>query len=319
MSLCTYKMPTGKTCSHEAVNDELCYWHDEHRKEETNVKQRLEECARRGESMKYFKLAHTDLSGVNLVNRDTKKGYELTHADLYHCNLQDAHLYGLDLSFSSLMKADLRGANLHNVNMEFTDLLGVKLEHAKLEGVQWGDMIKQEWQAKNAEDKKQQHQFYSEAEEIYRSIGRVMRQQGLTDNLGWFQYREMVSRRKQMPCNSLQRFSSKFIDLYCGYGEKPFRLLLVSWALILCFAIFYAFSGLLYNGNLIGFDSAASLSENISILFSTIYFSVVTFTTLGYGDLTPIGASRFIAATEAFAGTFTMALFVFVFVRRMTR
>jgi len=39
----------------------------------------------------------------------------------------------------------------------------------------------------------------------------------------------------------------------------------------------------------------------------------------GYGDLVPIGAARPIAAFEAFTGNFTMALFVVVFVKKMTR
>ena len=54
-------------------------------------------------------------------------------------------------------------------------------------------------------------------------------------------------------------------------------------------------------------------------LIKLMYFSVVTFTTLGYGDLVPVGPSRIIAAIEAFAGSFTLALFVVVFVKKMTR
>ena len=48
-------------------------------------------------------------------------------------------------------------------------------------------------------------------------------------------------------------------------------------------------------------------------------YSVVTFTTLGYGDFTPVGLSRIFAAFEAFTGSFTLALFVVVFVKKMTR
>jgi hypothetical protein len=53
--------------------------------------------------------------------------------------------------------------------------------------------------------------------------------------------------------------------------------------------------------------------------FSTIYFSVVTFTTLGYGDITPVGFSRLIATIEAFIGSFALALYVVVFVQKTTR
>ena len=61
------------------------------------------------------------------------------------------------------------------------------------------------------------------------------------------------------------------------------------------------------------------MAENLNSFLTSLYFSVVTFTTLGYGDITPIGPSRLIAALEAFTGSFTIALFVVVFVKRMTR
>jgi type IV secretory pathway TrbD component len=37
-------------------------------------------------------------------------------------------------------------------------------------------------------------------------------------------------------------------------------------------------------------------------LFDAVYFSSITYTTVGYGDLAPTGAIRFISGTEALAG-----------------
>ena len=37
-------------------------------------------------------------------------------------------------------------------------------------------------------------------------------------------------------------------------------------------------------------------------LFDCIYFSAVTYTTVGYGDLAPVGPIRFLAGTEALTG-----------------
>ena len=37
-------------------------------------------------------------------------------------------------------------------------------------------------------------------------------------------------------------------------------------------------------------------------LFDVIYFSAVTFTTVGFGDLVPTGAIRFLSGTEALTG-----------------
>jgi len=164
-----------------------------------------------------------------------------------------------------------------------------------------------------------QKQLYAEAEEIYRSIGRVMRNQGMTAELGWFLYREMVTHRKQLPKLSLPRFLSKIIDLFCGYGEKPMRLISTAIIAIISFAMLYAVVGLQYNGEINNLAKTSSPTEIIEVFSNAIYFSTVTFTTLGYGDFTPVGFSRLIASIQAITGSFTVALFVVVFVRRMTR
>ena len=89
--------------------------------------------------------------------------------------------------------------------------------------------------------------------------------------------------------------------------------------LILICATLYTFTGLSYQGEIVSFNASKSISENLSLFFLCLYYSVVTFTTLGYGDFTPGGLSRAIAAIEAFPGSFTIALFVVVFVKKMTR
>lgn len=51
-----------------------------------------------------------------------------------------------------------------------------------------------------------------------------------------------------------------------------------------------------------------------------LYFSIVTWTTLGYGDLSPIGLGRFLASTEALFGYvisgLTIALYTAMLLRR---
>jgi len=90
-------------------------------------------------------------------------------------------------------------------------------------------------------------------------------------------------------------------------------------AIILVCAILYAFTGLSFQDSVQAVSANQTLEQNLTLFASSLYYSVVTFTTLGYGDFTPVGISRAIAAIEAFTGSFTIALFVVVFVKKMTR
>jgi hypothetical protein len=54
--------------------------------------------------------------------------------------------------------------------------------------------------------------------------------------------------------------------------------------------------------------------EPSTSLFEALYFSVVTWTTLGYGDFLPADGARYIVIIEALLGYVTMALLIAVLV-----
>jgi len=47
-----------------------------------------------------------------------------------------------------------------------------------------------------------------------------------------------------------------------------------------------------------------------------LYFSGITFTTLGFGGYSPMGGAKVLAFIESFLGIFSIALFVYSFARR---
>jgi hypothetical protein len=96
--------------------------------------------------------------------------------------------------------------------------------------------------------------------------------------------------------------------LIWGYGERPFRALLFAVCIIISSAIFFHLGTLDYKDK-----------EIIPSFFDSLYFSVVTFTTLGYGEYRPIGISRLVAMFEAFSSLFLLPLFIVALTRKYLR
>lgn len=286
------------------------------------LSERLEAFAASGGLLQGLKLKRANLLHVNLVRSGASSGYDMRNADLYRANLKGAHLFNLDLCGASLMKANLNESNLHCTNLHNCNLLGTKLHGARLDNVKIGDFVQQEAIADAFEKKGQLEEaadHYEQSEEIYRNLRKAAESDGLLGLAGHCGHKELTMRRKQFPKYSKGRIVSKFVDLFCGYGERPMNVILFSLAFIFICAVLFFIFGVQASEGIIKFSAENSLSANISDFFSTIYFSVVTFTTLGYGDIQPIGFSRFIAAVEAFLGSFALALYVVVFVKKTTR
>jgi len=94
-------------------------------------------------------------------------------------------------------------------------------------------------------------------------------------------------------------------DLTCEYGTN-WKRPVISWI----FLVFFIFPLLYF---ILG--GITKVSSPLDYL----YFSIVTATTLGYGDLQPVGWCRLIASTEAIFGTFMWAVFLVVFARKYMR
>ncbi len=102
-----------------------------------------------------------------------------------------------------------------------------------------------------------------------------------------------------------------FGRLLFGYGERPVRVLAASALIIISCAFFYS-----QPGSLVYRDGHIEPS-----FFHGLYFSTITFTTLGYGDFypSPHGFCRQMAMAEAAAGACLIALFIVCLAKRFSR
>ena len=242
---------------------------------------------------------------------------------MFKASLQGASLYNLDFSGADLSKADLAGANLNESVMTGVNLLGANFDGTRLERVEWGGPCINETQAYQAQSQGRPDEAqasFEEAEEIYRVLRRAYDGAGRFEQAGGFFSREMKMRRMLMPRFSGGRFWSNLVDVFCAYGESPPRVIVSAMTLNLVVAVIFFLCGVNGPNGPLRLDPALGVLANVEMYLNCLYYTVVTFTTLGYGEITPPTLfTRHLASTHAFAGAFMMAMFVTVFGKKMTR
>jgi uncharacterized protein YjbI with pentapeptide repeats len=110
----------------------------------------------------------------------------------------------------------------------------------------------------------------------------------------------------------------------CGYGYRLWRILAASVVVVITWGFIYALLPLVNpdSGTTDKIDGLSSLTqlsaaEGWAILVDNVYFSLVTFTTVGYGDVNPVGWAKGFAAVEGALGVLLASLVVFVLGRRV--
>ena len=143
-----------------------------------------------------------------------------------------------------------------------------------------------------------------QGELLYRLAKESARRQGDYSMAGKYYYAEQCAieygNRKKSRCK-LWHFLAEwlFARNIFGYGEKPHRALIAGGVLITLCAALYLLCGAIGPSGL----EAAELAKYQPSIGDSAYFSVVSFTTLGYGDLVPKPGYRWLASIEAAYGS----------------
>ncbi len=105
---------------------------------------------------------------------------------------------------------------------------------------------------------------------------------------------------------------NKILFAISSYGESIWKIIGTAFLVIgICTLIYWWGSGIVYSACL----------NPVHDFLTSLYFSIVTFTTLGYGDLHPVARTgiRVTAEVEAFLGAFILAYFVVIVSRKIMR
>jgi len=165
-------------------------------------------------------------------------------------------------------------------------------------------VLRDEW------DKDADEDAWSETKEIYRQIKLMFRTFGFYSEADEYFFLELKAKRKSHS-SFIYRSIMKAVEVLTGYGIKIERMVFLALSTVLFFAVVY-FSG---SSSLVQPDSCITLSSGERAA-RALYFSIVTFTTVGYGDIHPVGFMRFVANAEAFSGLLVMGLFVVSITRK---
>jgi ion channel/pentapeptide repeat protein len=255
-------------------------------------------------------LGRVRFEGLNLWSSrfvDTNlKGASFERCALGQCVFESAYLRG----------AHFRDCDLHAAAFSRSNLGGARFERTALRFSTWTatDVSPQAFAGGLHEENDGR---YALAAGVYHALRLNLSAAGDESGASWAAYRQCVMRRRDLRARRRYRrwLASYALDLLWGYGERPWRLMACALAFCALCAACYFFTGIRLGDRCVAGGDALPAAEHA---FECLYFSVVTFTTVGYGDVTPCGAaSRALAALEAFAGVFAMGLFVTANVRKL--
>jgi hypothetical protein len=288
-------------------------------------------------------LSEADLRDADLRDADLR-GADLSGAACWDAEFNDAYMLGADcrgtsfrgadLTDATLREADLTGANLEGAFLDRADLLGTDLSDVRAYGVVLAGARADETTV--LDDRCIYDPVRDDYEVTERGPDPLMKAAGtyqefeklcgenalLTAKSRYFVRRQDIHtsdhRDEGRWGHWLRARLSRAVVLY---GESPSRVLAAAALVILSSALLYPLGGLEdgATGEPLTYPPPGQPVEFAATLVDSVYFSTLTFTTMTYGHLVPVGFGKFLTMFETAAGVVLIALLVFVYGRRAAR
>lgn len=262
---------------------------------------------------------------------------ELQHTNLYdsdfdEADLREANLQYADLEDASLVGTDLRSADLRNTRLYQTYFSDVRINSDTEFGdtciYENPDELDDDW------DDRWDATPTEAAVWTYRRLQDLHEKYALTERARHYHIRkEEAEKKRHREEGNWKEWAIYAINGFLSrHGERPWRVVRISLYVIAVWSLFFLLSGIrvpedfsgtrtvgleLFSGISVPEPFGGTLVAGLDQVATSVYFSVVTFTTLGYGDLQPAtGFAQALATIESFLGALLMAYLVFVLGRR---
>jgi hypothetical protein len=100
------------------------------------------------------------------------------------------------------------------------------------------------------------------------------------------------------------------------YATSPLRVVLSNVVMIFFFALIFTILPYIANTSLTTINPEDPFWSK---LWVAAYYTGITYFTVGYGEIVPVGILRLVADLTAFIGVFMMSYFTVAFVRKILR
>jgi hypothetical protein len=100
------------------------------------------------------------------------------------------------------------------------------------------------------------------------------------------------------------------------YATSPLRVIFSNIVMILFFAMIFTTLPYIASTYLNGINPDDPFWTKY---WNTAYYTAITYFTVGYGEILPVGILRLVADITAFVGVFMMSYFTVAFVRKILR
>ncbi len=264
----------------------------------------------RGANLQDCNLEGAELSGANLEGAQLD-GANCRRAGFGRANLRQASLFRADLEGATLTQADLRDANLHCVNLSSgrlreSDLSGADLSEADLRHADISLALVKNTNFTNSDLRHARLRMLRQFKSA-NWIGVDIRDINFAG--AYLMRREIIDQNFIKEFRSYNRLSQLLYYpwwLTCDCGRSMFRWCCCIGVQLLFFAYLYTLVGVDYGPYKTG--------------LSPLYFSVVTMTTLGFGDVVPqsLGAQA-IAMLEVSSGYIMLGGLLSIFSNKLAR
>lgn len=156
----------------------------------------------------------------------------------------------------------------------------------------------------------------------FRGISRIFEMNNLNKESGEIYYQSKLLEKNSL--TGIERIKSYIAYFICGYGERPSFTLVTIAGIILIFSLIYMLTGINTNNEIIKYTiSTRNLVDFMTWVHDygkCIFFSVTTFSTVGYGNYLPIGTlSTIFAGIQMILGVGLSALWTGCILRKLLR